>query len=178
MMEQVYNISSFTNLNNEESVNDISAVAVSKGQQIYNQLYTAALLSMIKDNFPLYDSIEEFKDAYIIIDTPQLDFNIPPTSVSIREKNDITHSINIDLSKYWPSYKYLNGGSNDIIMINKKDIVANYELISVDYVRNIAIMKNKESGITYNIPLNKIDNNSPISSDLFRNTFTDIINNG
>ena len=63
-------------------------------------------------------------------------------------------------------------------MINKKDIVANYELISVDYVRNIAIMKNKESGITYNIPLNKIDKNTPISDELFRNTFTDIINNG
>ena len=63
-------------------------------------------------------------------------------------------------------------------MINKKDIVANYEMISVDYVRNIAIMKNKESGITYNIPLNKIDKNTPISADFFRNTFTDIINNG
>ena len=39
-------------------------------------------------------------------------------------------------------------------------------------------MKNKESGITYNIPLNKIDKNTPISTDFFRNTFTDIINNG
>lgn len=178
MMGQVYNISSFTNLNNEESVSDVSTVVVGKGPQIYKQLYTAALLSMIKDNFPSYNTIEEFKDAYIIIDSPQLDFNMPPTIVSIREKNDITHSINIDLSKYWPPYKYLSGGSNDIIMINTKDIVANYELISVDYIRNIAIMKNKESGIMYNIPLNKIDKNTPISADLFRNTFTDIINNG
>ena len=177
-MGQVYNISSFTNLNNEESVSDVSNVVVSKALQIYTQLYNAALLSMIKDNFPSYNTIEEFKDAYIIIDTPQLDFNMPPTSISIREKNDITHSINIDLSKYWPSYKYLNGGSNDIIMIDEKDIVANYELISVDYIRNTAIMKNKESGITYNITLNKIDKNTPISTDFFRNTFTDIINNG
>ena len=177
-MGQIYNISSFTNLNNEESVIDVSNVVVGKGQQIYRQLYDAALLSMIKDKFPTYNSIEEFKDDYIIIDAPQLDFNMPPTSVSIREKNDITISINIDLSKYWPSYKYLNGGSNDIIMIDKKDIVANYELISVDYIRNTAIMKNKESGITYNIPLNKIDKNTPISTDFFRNTFTDIINNG
>ena len=38
-MGQVYNISSFTNLNNEESVSDVSGVVVSKGQQIYNQLY-------------------------------------------------------------------------------------------------------------------------------------------
>ena len=60
-MGQVYNISSFTNLNNEESVSNVSAVVMSKGQQIYNQLYTAALLSMIKDNFPPYDSIEEYK---------------------------------------------------------------------------------------------------------------------
>ena len=177
-MGQFYNISSFTNLNNEESVSDVSNIVVGKGSQIYKQLYNAALLSMIKDNFPTYNSIEEFKEDYIIIDAPQLDFNMPPSSVSIREKNDITNSINIDLSNYWPSYKYLNGGSNDIIMINEKDIVAHYELISVDYVRNEAIMKNKENGISYTIALNKIDKNTPISDELFRNTFTDIINNG
>ena len=177
-MGQFYNISSFTNLNNEESVSDVSNIVVDKGSQIYKQLYNAALLSMIKDNFPTYNSIEEFKEDYIIIDAPQLDFNMPPSSVSIREKNDITTSINIDLSNYWPSYKYLNGGSNDIIMINEKDIVAHYELISVDYVRNEAVMKNKENGISYTIALNKIDKNTPISDELFRNTFTDIINNG
>ena len=177
-MGQIYNIASFTNLNNEESVIDVSNVAVGKGQQIYRQLYDAALLSMIKDKFPTYNSIEEFKNDYIIIDAPQLDFNMPPSSVSIREKNDITTSINIDLSNYWPSYKYLNGGSNDIIMINEKDIVAHYELISVDYVRNEAVMKNKENGISYTIALNKIDKNTPISADFHRNTFTDIINNG
>lgn len=176
-MGQFYNISSFTNLNNEESVSDVSNIVVGKGSQIYKQLYNAALLSMIKDNFPTYNSIEEFKDDYIIIDAPQLDFNMPPSSVSIREKNDITTSINIDLSKYWPSYKYLNGGSNDIIMVNEKDIVAHYELISVDYVRNEAVMKNKENGISYTIALNKIDKNTPISADFHRNTFTDIINN-
>lgn len=177
-MGQFYNISSFTNLNNEESVSGVSNIVVDKGSQIYKQLYNAALLSMIKDNFPTYNSIEEFKNDYIIIDAPQLDFNMPPSSVSIREKNDITTSINIDLSNYWPSYKYLNGGSNDIIMINEKDIVAHYELISVDYVRNEAVMKNKENGISYTIALNKIDKNTPISADFHRNTFTDIINNG
>ena len=177
-MGQIYNISSFTNLNNEESVIDVSNVVVGKGQQIYRQLYDAALLSMIKDKFPSYSSIEEFKDDYIIIDAPQLDFNMAPSSVSIREKNDITNSVNIDLSKYWPSYKYLSGGSNDIIMIDKNDIIANYELISVDYVRNEAVMKNKENGISYTIALNKINKNTPISSDFHRNTFTDIINNG
>ena len=177
-MGQFYNISSFTNLNNEESVSDVSNIVVDKGSQIYKQLYNAALLSMIKDNFPTYNSIEEFKEDYIIIDAPQLDFNMPPSSVSIREKNDITTSINIDLSNYWPSYKYLNGGSNDIIMVNDKDIVAHYELISVDYVRNEAIMKNKENGISYTIALNKIDKNTPISAEFHRNTFTDIINNG
>ena len=177
-MGQFYNISSFTNLNNEESVSDVSNIVVGKGSQIYKQLYNAALLSMIKDNFPTYKSVEEFKVDYIIIDAPQLDFNMPPSSVSIREKNDITTSINIDLSNYWPSYKYLNGGSNDIIMVNEKDIVAHYELISVDYVRNEAVMKNKENGISYTISLNKIDKNTPISADFHRNTFTDIINNG
>lgn len=177
-MGQVYNISSFTNLNNEESVSDVSSIVTGKGVQVYKQLYNAALLSMIKDNFPSYNSIEEFKDAYIIIDAPQLDFNMPPSSISVREKNDITNSKNIDISKYWPSYKYLSGGSNDIIMVDEKDIVANYELVSVDYIRNTAVMKNKESGITYNIPLNKIDKNTPIAKDFFRNTFTDIINNG
>lgn len=176
-MGQFYNISSFTNLNNEESVSDVSNIVVDKGIQIYKQLYNAALLSMIKDNFPTYNSIEAFKDDYIIIDAPQLDFNMPPSSVSIREKNDITTSINIDLSNYWPSYKYLNGGSNDIIMVNEKDIVAHYELISVDYVRNEAVMKNKENGISYTIALNKIDKNTPISTDFHRNTFSDIINN-
>ena len=34
-MGQIYNISSFTNLNNEESVIDVSNVVVGKGQQIY-----------------------------------------------------------------------------------------------------------------------------------------------
>ena len=177
-MGQFYNISSFTNLNNEESLSGVSNIVVDKGSQVYMQLYNAALLSMIKDKFPTYNSVEEFKDDYIIIDAPQLDFNMPPSSVSIREKNDITTSINIDLSNYWPSYKYLNGGSNDIIMINEKDIVAHYELISVDYVRNEAVMKNKENGISYTIALNKIDKNTPISADFHRNTFTDIINNG
>lgn len=177
-MGQFYNISSFTNLNNEKSLSGVSNIVVDKGSQVYMQLYNAALLSMLKDQFPTYNSVEEFKDDYIIIDAPQLDFNMPPSSISIREKNDITSSINIDLSKYWPSYKYLTGGSNDIIMINKKDIIANYELISVDYVRNEAIMKNKENGISYTIALNKINKNTPISADFHRNTFTDIINNG
>ena len=177
-MAQVYNISSFTNLNNEESISNVSNIASDKGKQIYKQLYNSALLSLIKDKFPSYNSVEEFKKSYIIIDSPQLDYNVAPTIISIREKNDITNSINIDLSKYWPNYVYLNGGSNDIIMVDKKDIVANYELISVDYVRNIAIMKNKENGISYNITLDKIDKNTPISQDFFRNTFTDIINNG
>ena len=177
-MGQFYNISSFTNLNNEESLSGVSNIVVDKGSQVYMQLYNAALLSMLKDQFPTYNSVEEFKDDYIIIDAPQLDFNMPPSSISIREKNDITSSINIDLSKYWPSYKYLTGGSNDIIMIDKNDVIAHYELISVDYVRNEAIMKNKENGISYTIALNKIDKNTPISDELFRNTFTDIINNG
>ena len=177
-MGQFYNISSFTNLNNEESVSGVSNIVVDKGSQVYMQLYNAALLSMIKDKFPTYNSVEEFKDDYIIIDAPQLDFNMPPSSISIREKNDITSSINIDISKYWPSYKYLTGGSNDIIMIDKNTVIAHYELISVDYVRNEAVMKNKENGISYTIALNKIDKNTPISDELFRNTFTDIINNG
>ena len=43
-MGQIYNISSFTNLNNEESVIDVSNVAAGKGQRIYRQLYDAALL--------------------------------------------------------------------------------------------------------------------------------------
>ena len=177
-MGQFYNISSFTNLNNEESLSGVSNIVVDKGSQVYMQLYNAALLSMLKDQFPTYNSVEEFKDDYIIIDAPQLDFNMPPSSISIREKNDITSSINIDIAKYWPSYKYLTGGSNDIIMIDKNDVIAHYELISVDYVRNEAIMKNKENGISYTIALNKIDKNTPISDELFRNTFTDIINNG
>ena len=177
-MGQFYNISSFTNLNNEESLSGVSNIVVDKGSQVYMQLYNAALLSMIKDQFPTYNSVEEFKDDYIIIDAPQLDFNMPPSSISIREKNDITSSMNIDIAKYWPSYKYLTGGSNDIIMIDKNDVIAHYELISVDYVRNEAVMKNKENGISYTIALNKIDKNTPISDELFRNTFTDIINNG
>ena len=176
-MGQFYNISSFTNLNNEESLSGVSNIVVDKGSQVYMQLYNAALLSMIKDKFPTYNSVKEFKDDYIIIDAPQLDFNMPPSSISIREKNDITSSINIDISKYWPSYKYLTGGSNDIIMIDKNTVIAQYELISVDYVRNEAVMKNKENGISYTIALNKIDKNTPISDELFRNTFTDIINN-
>ena len=177
-MGQFYNISSFTNLNNEESLSGVSNIVVDKGSQVYMQLYNAALLSMIKDKFPTYNSVKEFKDDYIIIDAPQLDFNMPPSSISIREKNDITSSINIDISKYWPSYKYLTGGSNDIIMIDKNTVIAHYELISVDYVRNEAVMKNKENGISYTIALNKIDKNTPISDELFRNTFMDIINNG
>ena len=177
-MGQFYNISSITNLNNEESLSGVSNIVVDKGSQVYMQLYNAALLSMIKDKFPTYNSVKEFKDDYIIIDAPQLDFNMPPSSISIREKNDITSYINIDISKYWPSYKYLTGGSNDIIMIDKNTVIAHYELISVDYVRNEAVMKNKENGISYTIALNKIDKNTPISDELFRNTFTDIINNG
>ena len=177
-MGQFYNISSFTNLNNEESLSGVSNIVVDKGSQVYMQLYNAALLSMIKDKFPTYNSVKEFKDDYIIIDAPQLDFNMPTSSISIREKNDITSSINIDISKYWPSYKYLTGGSNDIIMIDKNTVIAHYELISVDYVRNEAVMKNKENGISYTIALNKIDKNTPISDEFFRNTFTDIINNG
>ena len=40
-MGQFYNISSFTNLNNEESVSDVSNIVVDKGSQIYKQLYNA-----------------------------------------------------------------------------------------------------------------------------------------
>ena len=177
-MIQVYDISSFSHLNNEESINSVSSVVSDKGVKVYNQLYNAALLSVIKEKFPVYNSIEEFKHDYIVIDSPQLDYNMPPVATSIREKNDITNSINVDLSKYWPSYKYLNGGANEIIMVNHKDVIANYELISVDYVRNEAIMRNKENGISYTVALNKIDKNTLISSEFYRNTFTDIINNG
>lgn len=177
-MIQVYDISSFSHLNNEESISSVSNVVSDKGVKVYNQLYNAALLLMINEKFPSYNTIEEFKQDYIVIDSPQLDYNMPPVATSIREKNDITNSINVDLSKYWPSYKYLNGGANSIIMINQNDIVANYELISVDYIRNEAVMRNKENGISYTVALSKIDKNTPISSDFYRNTFTDIINNG
>lgn len=177
-MVQVYDISSFSHLNNKESISSVSNVVSDKGVKIYKQLYNAALLSVIKEKFPTYNSIEEFKHDYIVIDSPQLDYNMPPVATSIREKNDITNSINVDLSKYWPSYKYLNGGANEIIMVNQNDVIANYELISVDYVRNEAIMRNKENRISYTVALNKIDKNTLISSDFYRNTFTDIINNG
>ena len=177
-MIQVYDISSFSHLNNEESISNVSSVVSDKGIKVYNQLYNAALLSVIKEKFPAYNSIEEFKHDYIVIDSPQLDYNMPPIATSIREKNDITNSINVDLSQYWPAYQYLNGGANEIIMINQNDVIANYELISVDYVRNEAIMRNKENGISYTVALNKIDKNTIISSDFYRNTFTDIINNG
>lgn len=177
-MIQVYDISSFSNLNNEESISSVSNVVSDKGAKVYKQLYDVALLSVIKEKFPSYNTIEEFKRDYIVIDSPQLDFNKPPEATSIREKNYITNSINVNLSEYWPAYQYLNGGSNDIIMIDQKEIIANYELTSVDYVRNEAIMKNKENGISYIIPLNKIDKTTPISDNFFRNTFTDIINNG
>ena len=90
-MAQVYNISSFTNLNNEESISNVSNIASDKGKQIYKQLYNSALLSMIKDKFQSYNSVEEFKKSYIIIDSPQLDYNVAPTIISIREKNDITN---------------------------------------------------------------------------------------
>ena len=63
-------------------------------------------------------------------------------------------------------------------MVNEDDVIAHYELISVDYVRNEALMKNKENGISYAVALSKLDKNTPISSDFHRNTFTDIINNG
>lgn len=177
-MIQVYDISSFTNLNNEESISSVSNVVSDKGAKIYKQLYNAALLSVIKEKFPAYNTIEEFKQDYIVIDSPQLDFNMPPTSTSIRAKNDITNSINVDLSQYWPEYQYLNGGANTIIMIDKNEIISNYELVSIDYIRNEAIMKNKENGISYTVTLNKIDKNTPISSEFYRNTFTDLINNG
>ena len=177
-MIQIYDISSFSHLNNEESISSVSSVVSDKGVKVYNQLYNEALLSMINEKFPSYNSIEEFKQDYIIIDSPQLDYNMPPVSTSIREKNDITTSINVDLSNYWPSYKYLTGGANEIIMVNEDDVIAHYELISVDYVRNEALMKNKENGISYAVALSKLDKNTPISSDFHRNTFTDIINNG
>jgi len=150
-MIEVYEISSFSHLNNEESINNVSSVVLDKGIKVYNQLYDAALLSVIKEKFPVYNTIDEFKHDYIVIDSPQLDYNMPPTTTSIREKNDITNSINVDLSKYWPSYKYLNGGANDIIMVNRTEVIANYELISVDYIRNEAVMKNKENGISYTV---------------------------
>ena len=177
-MIQIYDISPFSHLNNVESISSVSNVISDKGVKVYNQLYNEALLSMINEKFPSYNSIEEFKQDYIIIDSPQLDYNMPPVSTSIREKNAITKSINVDLSKYWPSYKYLTGGATEIIMVNKDDVIAHYELISVDYVRNEALMKNKENGISYAVALSKLDKNTPISSDFHRNTFTDIINNG
>jgi stage III sporulation protein AG len=51
-MIQVYDISSFTNLNNEESISSVSNVVSDKGAKIYKQLYNAALLSVIKEKFP------------------------------------------------------------------------------------------------------------------------------
>ena len=81
-MIQVYDIPSFTNLNNEESISSVSNVVSDKGAKIYKQLYNAALLSVIKEKFPAYNTIEEFKQDYIVIDSPQLDFNMPPTSTS------------------------------------------------------------------------------------------------
>ena len=51
-MGQFYNISSFTNLNNEKSLSGVSNIVVDKGSQVYMQLYNAALLSMLKEQFP------------------------------------------------------------------------------------------------------------------------------
>ena len=170
-MVQKYDISSYSTLNFDNSVFSVSDIASNKGQNIYKQLYEAALLNYIRKNLPQYDSLESFKNDYIIIETPSLDYNTAPKDVSLRSKSDITKSISIDLEEYWPTYSYITGGSNDVIMT--ETIYANYELISVDFMRNIAIMKNKENNIEYSIPLNKIDKNTPISEDFRRNIFGD-----
>ena len=75
-MIQVYDISSFSNLNNEESISSVSNVVSDKGAKVYKQLYDVALLSVIKEKFPSYNTIEEFKRDYIVIDSPQLEKRI------------------------------------------------------------------------------------------------------
>ncbi len=171
VMIQKYDISSYSILNYDNSVSSVSDVVSNKGQNIYKQLYDAALLKYVKMNFSQYDSLESFKNDYIIIENPSLDYNVAPKDVSLRSKSDITKSININLEEFWPIYSYIKGGSNDIIMTEK--IYSNYELVSIDFMRNMAIMKNKENNIEYSIPLNKIDKNTPISEDFRRNIFGD-----
>ena len=170
-MVQKYDISSYSALNFDNSVLSVSDIVANKGQNVYKQLYETALLNYIRKNFPQYDTLESFKNDYIIIENPSLDYNAAPKDVSFRSKSDITKSVSIDLEEYWPTYSYINGGSNSVIMT--ETIYANYELISIDFMRNIAIMKNKESNIEYSIPLNKIDKNTPISEDFRRNIFGD-----
>ena len=170
-MVQKYDISSYSTLNFDNSVFTVSDIVSNKGQNIYKQLYNTALMNYIRKNLPQYDTLESFKNDYIIIENPSLDYNTAPKEVSLRSKSDITKSISIDLEEYWPNYSYINGGSNDVIMT--ETIYANYELISVDFMRNLAIMKNKENNIEYSIPLNKIDKNTPISEDFRRNIFGD-----
>lgn len=170
-MVQKYDISSYSTLNFDNSVFSVSDIVSNKGQNIYKQLYETALMNYIRKNLPQYDTLENFTNDYIIIENPSLDYNVAPKEVSLRSKSDITKSISIDLEEYWPNYSYINGGSNDVIMT--ETIYANYELISVDFMRNIAIMKNKENNIEYSIPLNKIDKNTPISEDFRRNIFGD-----
>lgn len=171
IMIQKYDISSYSILNYDNSVASVSDVVSNKCQNIYKQLYDAALLKYVQTNFPQYDSLESFKNDYIIIENPSLDYTVAPKDVSLRSKSDITKSININLEEFWPIYSYITGGSNDIIMT--ETIYANYELISIDFMRNMAIMKNKENNIEYSIPLNKIDKNTPISEDFRRNIFGD-----
>jgi hypothetical protein len=60
----------------------------------------------------------------------------------------------------------------------EKDKVINDEVINIDYVRNEALMFNKESNIKYTIKLDKLNKDANLSAYLnINDTFTNLYYN-
>lgn len=157
---------------NKETVNDI---ITEKQTKVHNKLYNYALSNYINKN---YDNETIFYNTYKIIEK-QNKIYYKPSSILLISLNPPFTIKEVDLSEYWPDYKYINETNNiDIIFINTKDNYGEYELIYIDYVRNKAKIINKYLNKIYTVDLNKIPNNIKINEYLkTNNSFTNLYKN-
>lgn len=165
-------ISNYNTLIYKDSVVPVWDIVTNKQLMVNTKLISEAINKMVKDKYSDL-SINDFYEKYNIIYNKNYNFN-NPINIIIKDKNSNKFT-KIDLTPYWPLYIYISQG-NEVIM--EKDKVINDEVINIDYVRNEALMFNKESNIKYTIKLDKLNKDTNLSAYLnIDDTFTNLYYN-
>lgn len=153
-------------------LSDINSVVEEKNEYIHKEAYEYAKKKFIEAN-------EKYKD-YKFIEIRNIDWRVPSKCIVVEKKWPFTKK-RIDLSKYWPK-QYVNKDNETWtnLKINDDDIIYNYEIVYIDYVKGKVKVRSKltqdEQWINFTEISKDIEVSDEISmQDTFIEKYQDII---
>jgi len=142
-----------------------------KQTQVHKQLYQIALTTYIKENIQTKD-IGEYKFTEFKND----DYTKPSKVLQV-SKIKPYHKKIVDLSPYWPDYKYDDKEMFTSLKIDSSAI-DEFQIIKIDYAKGVVTMENRISGSIINVPFNRINSDTVVSDSLtVKNTFYELLQN-